>query len=111
MSTVDGATGPSTLFAALGDPTRLDLIARLSDGGSQSITALCANIALTRQAVSKHLKVLEGAGLVIHQKKGRESHYTFRPERLEDAQTYLARVSRQWDDALERLRKFVEQPH
>lgn len=100
--------GPAPVFAALGDPTRLALLAKLSDGDARSIAALSAGGALTRQAVTKHLHVLEGAGLVRRARVGRESRFVMRPEPVAQARAYLDEVSRQWDDALSRLRAFVE---
>ncbi|WP_436283797.1 ArsR/SmtB family transcription factor [Rhizobium sp. LjRoot258] len=96
------------LFAALGDPTRLSLLTTLSDGRERSISGLSVGTALTRQAVTKHLHVLEQAGLVRSTKVGRESHYAFQPDRIGEMRAYLDSVSRQWDEALERLRAFVE---
>lgn len=99
---------PAPLFAALGDRTRLSLLTKLSDGQSRSIAGLSADGDITRQAVTKHLKILEDAGLVISTKVGRESQFAFRPEPINDIRAYLDGVSRQWDDALGRLRAFVE---
>lgn len=99
---------PAPVFAALGDRTRLSLLTRLSGGGACSITTLSADTRLTRQAVTKHLHVLENAGLVTSAKVGRESRYAFAPEPVAAAAAYLDGVSRQWDDALARLRGFVE---
>lgn len=99
---------PAVVFAALGDPTRLSLVERLSDGGRRSIGALTAETDLTRQAVTKHLRVLENAGLVESRRAGRESLYAFRPERIDEVRAYLETVSAQWDDALSRLKSFVE---
>jgi DNA-binding transcriptional ArsR family regulator len=100
--------GPAPVFAALGDPTRLFLLTRLSDGRTRSITALCGDTTLTRQAVTKHLHVLERAGLVRSLRVGRESRFVYRPEPVSEAKTYLEEVSAQWDAALSRLRAFVE---
>ncbi|MBN8941954.1 MAG: helix-turn-helix transcriptional regulator [Rhizobiales bacterium] len=100
--------GPATLFAALGDPTRLALFTRLSDGQARSIASLSADTDLTRQAVTKHLRVLEEAGLVASLRIGRESQFGFRPEPIAAIRAYLDDVSRQWDDALSRLKLFVE---
>jgi DNA-binding transcriptional ArsR family regulator len=99
---------PAPVFAALGDRTRLSLLSRLSDGRRRSIASLSADTRLTRQAVTKHLHVLESAGLVESSRTGRENLFAFRPERLDHARTYLEEVSRHWDEALERLRAFVE---
>lgn len=96
------------IFAALGDPTRLSLLMRLSDGETRSISTLSADSRLTRQAVTKHLHVLEGAGLVESVKVGRESRFAYRPEPIAQAMSYLDQVSAQWDAALGRLKAFVE---
>jgi DNA-binding transcriptional ArsR family regulator len=101
--------GPAPVFAALGDPTRLSLLSRLSDGEPRSIAALSSDSSLTRQAVTKHLRVLEGAGLVRSLRAGRETRFAYRPDRVEAAKAYLDRVSAQWDAALERLRALVEE--
>jgi DNA-binding transcriptional ArsR family regulator len=95
-------------FAALGDETRLALIARLSAGAPQSISRLAQGSALTRQAITKHLRVLESAGMVRSARAGRESRFEFRPEPLRELRSYLEHVSRQWDEALARLKSFVE---
>ena len=102
------ASGPAPVFAALGDPTRLSLLTELSDGRTRSIAALSGKSKLTRQAVTKHLRVLEKAGLVANLRVGRESRFVYRPEPLMDAKTYLDDVSAQWDAALARLRALVE---
>lgn len=99
---------PAPVFAALGDRTRLSLLARLSDGQTRSIAALSADTTLTRQAVTKHLHVLQDAGLVASVRVGRESRFVFRPEPIEDARSYLEMVAGQWGDALSRLKTFVE---
>ncbi len=96
------------IFAALGDETRLRLVSRLCEDGPMSITRLSAGFRVTRQAITKHLRVMEGAGLVRSARHGRESIWRLSPRRLEDARRYLDVISRQWDDALSRLRDFVE---
>ena len=96
------------LFAALGDETRLRLVSRLCADGPMSITRLTAGFDVTRQAISKHLRVMEGAGLLRSRRRGRESVWRLSEHRLEDARRYLDLISKQWDDALGRLRKFVE---
>ena len=111
MSNVEAGVpeaAPAPVFAALGDPTRLSLLARLSDGQTRSIAVLSADTRLTRQAVTKHLRVLENVGLVASAKVGRESRFALRPEPIADARSYLDRVSAQWDEALSRLRTLVE---
>jgi DNA-binding transcriptional ArsR family regulator len=96
------------IFAALGDQTRLCLVAKLADGRQCSIAQLTLGTALTRQAVTKHLQVLEGARLVQSVRAGRESLFELDPRRIEDARRYLDDVSAQWDQALARLKAFVE---
>lgn len=96
------------LFAALGDQTRLSLVSKLSDGQPRSITQLADDHDLTRQAITKHLHVLENAGIVRSIRTGRESIFEFDAKPLNDLQKYLATVSDQWDDALDRLKSFVE---
>jgi DNA-binding transcriptional ArsR family regulator len=96
------------VFAALGDVTRLALLAKLASGAPCSIAALTEDTQLTRQAVTKHLRVLEQARLVRSRREGRESRFALNPEPLDAAGRYLALVSQQWDDALERLREHVE---
>lgn len=102
------AAGPARIFAALGDPTRLTLLRRLSDGDARSIARLSQDTHLTRQAVTKHLHVLEDAGLVASLRVGRESRFSYRPEPVQAANAYLRAVSAQWDDALGRLKTLVE---
>jgi DNA-binding transcriptional ArsR family regulator len=99
---------PAPIFAALGDPTRLSLVLRLGQKGPMSITRLTDKADVTRQAVSKHLSVLENAGLVKSATRGRERIWELAPERLDDARAELDRISEAWDAALDRLRKFVE---
>lgn len=96
------------VFAALGDGTRLQLISRLSVEGPRSISALSAESRLTRQAVTKHLRVLEGAGLIRSERRGRENRFEFTPRPMEEATSYLAEIAQQWNDALRRLKEFVE---
>ena len=96
------------VFAALGDRTRLSLLNKLCDGQARSIAALSSDTALTRQAITKHLHVLQDAGLVAGLKVGRESRFFARRDALDEARAYLDGVSRQWDDTLGRLKTFVE---
>jgi len=95
-------------FAALGDETRLSLISELSAGEPRSIAHLTGGTRLTRQAVTKHLRVLEEAGIVHSERSGRESLYAFDPRPMHELQDYLERVSAQWDQVLGRLKSFVE---
>lgn len=96
------------IFAALGDETRLLVLARLSDGRPQSISRLTAGTSLTRQAVTKHLQVLANAGVVRNVRSGRENLFELEPRPIEEVRTYLDQVSHQWDDALARLKAQVE---
>lgn len=96
------------VFAALGDPTRLTLLGRLRDGRPHAIVELTDGTGLSRQAISKHLQVLETAGLVVREKSGRESRYLFDADGLQKAQAYLDMASAQWDAAAIRLKAFAE---
>lgn len=98
----------ASIFAALGDETRLALLAELTKGEPQSIARLTEGTRLTRQAITKHLRVLEGVGVVRSVRSGRESLFALQPKPLVDARTYLDHVSRQWDSALARLKVLVE---
>jgi DNA-binding transcriptional ArsR family regulator len=97
------------VFAALGDPTRLALVVRLCDGSRCSIAQLSHDQPLTRQAISKHLRVLEDAHVVRSERAGRESLYVLDPKPIESLRSYIELVSRQWDAALSRLKSFVEE--
>jgi DNA-binding transcriptional ArsR family regulator len=96
------------VFAALGDETRLAIVARLSEEGPLSIVRLTAGAAVTRQAVTKHLHVLAGAGLIHDLRRGRERIWELDAARVDEARRFLDKVSRRWDEALDRLRKLVE---
>jgi len=97
------------VFAALGDPTRLQLVARLSAGEPLSITRLASGSPLTRQAITKHLHVMAGAGLVKGFRQGREQLWELNPQQLRHARRSLDLISRQWDEALARLKAWVEE--
>jgi DNA-binding transcriptional ArsR family regulator len=97
------------LFAALGDETRLDLLFRLSSAGPESIARLSERASVSRQAIAKHLGVLEKAGLVHGTRKGREHVWELAPQGLAQAHAHLERIEQQWDEALDRLRAFVEE--
>jgi DNA-binding transcriptional ArsR family regulator len=99
----------ATVFAALGDPTRLALVIRLCDGSRWSIAQLSDGQPLTRQAISKHLRVLEDAHVVRSERTGRENLYVLDPKPIENLRDYIELVSRQWDTALSRLKSFVEE--
>jgi DNA-binding transcriptional ArsR family regulator len=96
------------IFSALGDATRLALVAKLCRGEPRSITQLTRGSRLTRQAITKHLRVLQSAGIVHNVHAGRESLFTFDLEPIVGAKEYLDFVSEQWDEALGRLKAFVE---
>lgn len=96
------------VFAALGDATRLRLIALLCAGGAMSIAQLTGGTEVTRQAVTKHLQVLADAGVVRDAKRGRERVWELEPARLDEARRSLDAIAVQWDAALERLRVLVE---
>jgi len=96
------------LFAALGDATRLSLVARLSREGPQSIARLTAGGEVTRQAITKHLIALEEAGLVSSDRSGRERIWELRTRRLTEIRRCLDQISDQWDAAIGRLRDLVE---
>jgi len=99
----------ASVFAALGDETRLGLLAKLTNGEPLSIARLTEGTKLTRQAVTKHLRVLEDVGVVHSVKAGRESRFALDPKPIISAQEYLEHVSRQWDTALARLKALVEE--
>jgi DNA-binding transcriptional ArsR family regulator len=98
------------VFFALGDRTRLSLVSKLSTGETLSATALAGGAGMTRQAVVKHLQVLEGAGLVSHEKCGREVLYALERQPLDEARAFIDGVSAGWDRAIDRLRTLVEEP-
>jgi DNA-binding transcriptional ArsR family regulator len=98
------------IFFALGDPTRLAVLRKLGDRGAQSATGLAGDANVTRQAIVKHLRVLEGAGLVRHEKRGREVLYALDTRRLDEARAFLEAIEAGWDRAIERLRGMVEEP-
>lgn len=96
------------VFAALGDETRLALVAKLADGRPHSISRLTRGTPLTRQAITKHLRVLEDAGMVQSARTGRESLFEFNPQPIRGLKEYLDLVSEQWDQALFSLKSLVE---
>lgn len=96
------------VFAALGDETRLSLVAKLCAGEPRSISQLTRGSRLTRQAITKHLQVLERAEIVHSVHRGRESLFRLNPAPIEEMKKYLDQVSEQWDRALARLKAFVE---
>ena len=95
-------------FAALGDPLRLALVDRLASSGERSISQLGAGSAISRQALTKHLRVLEAAGLVRATRFGREVRFKLERQAIDESERFLERVGHQWDDALGRLKKHLE---
>jgi DNA-binding transcriptional ArsR family regulator len=104
-------TKAAPLFAALGDPVRLAMIARLSQDGPLPTVRLKEGTAVSRQAVTKHLRMLEIAGLVRSQRVGRDRLWQIEARRLAEVRKYLEQISAQWDATLDRLRRFVEDEH
>src|SRR5262245_39893156 len=98
------------VFFALGDETRLSVVRKLGAGVALSATSLSEGADVTRQAIVKHLHVLEGAGLVTHEKRGREVLYALEVPRLDEARAFLDGISAGWDRAIGRLRHLVEAP-
>jgi DNA-binding transcriptional ArsR family regulator len=101
-------TEPAGLFAALGDETRLELVSRLCREGPLSIARLSDGFPMTRQAITKHLRLMEDAGIVANTPHGRQRLWRIEPKRLADAQRHLERISAQWDQTLGRLKRLVE---
>jgi DNA-binding transcriptional ArsR family regulator len=99
---------PAPVFAALGDETRLRLVDRLCSGGPQSISRLTAGSRVTRQAVTKHLRVLEGAGLLRETRVGRESRWEIETARLRIARRYLAWIAQRWSERLSSLERHLD---
>lgn len=102
------APDASPLFAALGDSMRLALVRRLATEGALSVTRLTEGTRISRQGVSKHLAVLARAGLVRSERHGRERLWALTPGQIDQARRALEQISREWDDALGRLRRLVE---
>ncbi len=107
MRTSVAAKAP--LFDALGDPNRLRIITRLCDGGPCSTTEVTTVVSVSRQAATKHLLLLEAAGLVSSQRHGRERIWRVQPKPLNEASEYLNSLSQRWDNAIDRLRAYVEE--
>jgi DNA-binding transcriptional ArsR family regulator len=103
MSAVD-TEARAAVFAALGDPMRLQLLARLRGPGRHSIAALTSGTDLTRQAVTKHLRVLQGAGVLRAERSGREQHFTLLPQALQESEAFLHAATHPWDDRLAGLK-------
>ena len=97
------------LWAALGDPMRIRLVDLLLERGEATPSTLAGALPITRQAVSKHLAILERYGLVTARRSGREVRYTVREERLDQARAALARIAERWDRRLTAIKKMAEQ--
>jgi DNA-binding transcriptional ArsR family regulator len=102
------AEPPSPVFNALGDPNRLRIVTRLCDGGPCSTSQVTQVVSVSRQAASKHLLLLEAVGLVSSERNGRERIWRIEPKPLSDASDFLTALSKRWDDAIDRLRAYVE---
>lgn len=109
MSASAVSADKAPLFDALGDPNRLRIITRLCDRGPCSTAEVTQVVAVSRQAATKHLVLLEAVGLVSSQRKGRERIWRVRPQPLNDASNYLTALSQRWDRAIDRLRAYVEE--
>jgi len=96
------------LWAAFADPTRRRVLEALLEEGEATTTSLAEGLPITRQAVAKHLVVLNRVGLVAGQRQGREVRYAVQPERLDDAADSMARVAAQWDRRLSRIKRLAE---
>jgi DNA-binding transcriptional ArsR family regulator len=105
---IDAQRTPAAVFAALGDETRLSVLTKLSNGEPQSISRLTIGTNLSRQAVTKHLRVLADAGVVRSVRVGRENLFALEPQPLAEVRDFLDRIAKEWDDALARLKAHVE---
>jgi predicted transcriptional regulator len=105
------STEEDELWAVVGDPSRRRVLDLLLAHGETTSTALARELPFTRQAVAKHLAVLDRAGLVASRHEGRETLYRVRPERLEAATQVVARVAARWDARLDRIRRLAESAH
>jgi DNA-binding transcriptional ArsR family regulator len=108
--TAANAERVGAVFAALGDPTRREVLERLSASDTLSITGLTDGLPISRQAVAKHLAILERAGLVESTRTGRESRYRLHPDPMSDAAAWMAHIGAQWDSRLARLQELLNGP-
>jgi DNA-binding transcriptional ArsR family regulator len=108
-SAADAATPLWPFFSALGDPNRLRIVIRLCDGGPSSTSEVTEAVPVTRQAATKHLELLQSAGLVSSSRRGRERIWTLQTQTLAQASDYLDQLSHRWDAAIDRLRAYVEE--
>ncbi len=100
---------PGHVFAALADPTRAQIIDWLDEGGTTTATRFAARLPISRQAVSRHLKELESAGLVIGTKRGREVHYGLEPRSLVETARWLQVRADRWEQSLRRLAEHLDE--
>jgi DNA-binding transcriptional ArsR family regulator len=105
---VTATLAAAPLFDALGDPNRLRIVVRLCESGPSSTSQVTEAVSVTRQAATKHLELLQAAGLVASSRRGRERIWTLQTRPLIDAGDYLTQLSRRWDAAIDRLRAYVE---
>ena len=98
----------SDVFAAVSDPTRRELLERLRLDGPQPITRLAEQLPMSRQAVTKHLRVLEQAGLIVQQPRGRERLHALSGEPLKEVSDWLAPYEAEWDERIDRLKELLE---
>jgi DNA-binding transcriptional ArsR family regulator len=96
------------LWAAIGAPTRRRVVAVHLDRGEATATAMAGELPVTRQAVAKHLAVLDRAGLVQARRQGREVRYAIRPQRLVAATRSMAQVAAEWDARLSAIKRIAE---
>jgi DNA-binding transcriptional ArsR family regulator len=108
-SAADAATPLWPFFSALGDPNRLRIVIRLCDGGPSSTSEVTEAVPVTRQAATKHLELLQSAGLVSSRRRGRERIWALQTQPLAQASDYLNQLSHRWDAAIDRLRAYVEE--
>ena len=108
MTATLAAAPLSPIFSALGDRNRLRIVVRLCDGGPSSTSQVTQAVPVTRQAATKHLELLQAAGLVTSCRRGRERVWTLQTQPLINASDYLNQLSRRWDAAIDRLRAYVE---
>jgi DNA-binding transcriptional ArsR family regulator len=106
---VTSTLAAAPLFDALGDPNRLRIVVRLCDGGPSSTSQVSQAVPVTRQAATKHLELLQAAGLVSSSRRGRERIWILQTRSLAQASDYLNQLSRRWDAAIDRLRAYVEE--
>lgn len=103
-------TAVDGVFVALADPTRRRLLDLLAAQGPATATTLAADLPVSRQAVVKHLAVLDDAGLVVAGRVGREVRYTVRPDRLDATARWMAHLAAEWDRRLDRIKRLAESP-